>query len=123
MSSPETPKSHILICPFELPKILDGLISDRLKRSTPVNHTATKTGSDVRTTMDDTVSVVEVSESFEHGMCDLGDNLDINGAYLLINPIEGTLVHKLHTNADVRIRQKRAVERNDISRVTVVHDL
>ena len=73
--------------------------------------------------MDDTVSVIEVSEPFEHGMCDLGDNLNINGAYLLVNPIEGTLVHELHTNTDVRIRQKRAVEGNDVSRVTVVHDL
>jgi len=71
--------------------------------------------------MNVTVSVKEVSESFEHGMCDLSDNLYINGA-LLVNPIKGTLVHELHTNTDVRIRQKRAVEGN-VSRVTVMHDI
>jgi hypothetical protein len=29
MSSPETPKSHILIAPRELNKILEGLISEK----------------------------------------------------------------------------------------------
>lgn len=122
MSSPETPKSQILIWPFELHKMLDGLISDHQMRH-PVNRTASETGRNVRTAMNDTVCVVEVSESFEHGKCDLSDNLNINGAYLFINPIERTLVHELHANTDVRVRQKRAVEGNDIFRVTVVHDL
>ena len=29
MSSPDTPKSHIFICPFELQRILDGLMSKK----------------------------------------------------------------------------------------------
>ena len=73
--------------------------------------------------MNDTVNVIEVSESLEHRICDLSDHLNINGAYLFVNPIKGSLVHELHTDADVRIRQKRAVEGNDVFRVTVVHDL
>ena len=73
--------------------------------------------------MNDTMNVVEVSESFEHGMRDFGDDLDIDGADAFINPIKGTLVHELHADANVGIRQERAVERDDVSRVTVVHDL
>jgi len=75
------------------------------------------------TAVNDTMNVVEVSESFEHGVRNFGDDLDIDGADAFINPIKGTLVHELHTDANVGIRQERAVERDDVSRVTVVHDL
>jgi hypothetical protein len=73
--------------------------------------------------MDDTMNVVEVSESFEHGVRDFGDDLDIDGTDAFINPIKGTLVHELHADANIGIRQERAVERDDVSGVTVVHDL
>ena len=69
----------------------------------PVNDTVSKTGSDVHTTMNDTVDVIEVSESLETSMCHLGNYFDIDGAYLFVNPIKGTLVHELHTDAYVRI--------------------
>jgi hypothetical protein len=54
--------------------------------------------------MNDTVDVVEVCESFEYGMRDLGDDLDVDWANALVNPIKGTLVHELHADANVRIR-------------------
>jgi len=82
-----------------------------------------KTGSDERTAMNDTVSVIEVSESFEHGTCDLSDDLNINGAYLLVNPIKGTLVHELHANADIWIRKKCAIERDNVWRVAIMHNV
>ena len=69
------------------------------------------------------MNVVEVSESLEHGMRDFGNDLDIDGTDSLINPIKGTLVHELHAVANIGIRQERAVERDDISGVTVVHNL
>ena len=73
--------------------------------------------------MDDTVNVVEVSESFEHGMGDLGNDLYVDWADAFVNPIKGTLIHELHADANIGVRQERAVERNDVFRVTVVHDL
>jgi hypothetical protein len=73
--------------------------------------------------MNDTVNVIEICESFEYGVCDLGDDLDVDGADAFIYPIKGTLIHKLHADTNVRIRQEGAVERNDVSRVTVVHDV
>lgn len=73
--------------------------------------------------MNDTVNVIEIRESFKHGVCNLGDDLDVDGADAFIDPIKGTLIHKLHADTDVRIRQKGTVERNDVSRVTVVHDV
>lgn len=69
------------------------------------------------------MNVVEVSESFEHGVRDSGNNLNIDGTDAFINPIKGTLVHELHADANIRIRQERAVEGDDVFRVTVVHDL
>lgn len=107
--------------PLELHRILDGLISgDGRKR--PVNCVVS--GKPRRhTAMNDTMNVVEVSESFEHSERDFGDDLGIDGADAFINPIKGTLVHELHADANVGIRQERAVERDDVSRVTVVHDL
>lgn len=75
------------------------------------------------TAVNDTMNVVEVSKSLEDGVRDLGDDLNIDGADAFIDPIEGTLVHELHADANVGIRQECAVERDDVSRVTVVHDL
>lgn len=53
----------------------------------------------------------------------MSDNLDINGSDLLIDTIERALVHVLHANTDVWIRQERAKERDDIWGVAVMHDV
>ena len=73
--------------------------------------------------MNDAVNVIEVCEAFEDGNCDLGYDLDVDRAYPLVDTVERTLVHKLHTDADVGVGQERAVKRNDVLRVAVVHDL
>ena len=73
--------------------------------------------------MNDTVNVIEVCEAFEDGQCDLGYDFDIDRAYPLVDTIERTLVHKLHTDADIGVGQERAVKRDDVVRVTVMHDL
>ena len=73
--------------------------------------------------MDDTVNVIEVCEAFEDSKCDLGYDLDIDRAYPLVDTVERTLVHKLHANADVGIGQERAVKRDDILRMTIMHYL
>src|SRR6266850_3419354 len=73
--------------------------------------------------MNDTVNVIEIRESFKHGVCNLGNDLDVDGADAFVYPIKGTLIHKLHADTNVRIRQEGTVERNDVSRVTVVHDV
>jgi hypothetical protein len=58
MSSPDTPKSQILIWPCELKRILEGLMSGtRMSGNVSSN-------SGIRTTMDDSMDVVEVCEAF-----------------------------------------------------------
>ena len=73
--------------------------------------------------MNDTMDIVQICESFEYGVRDLGDYLDVDGTDAFIYPIKGTLIHKLHADANVRIRQESAVERDDVSRVAIVHDV
>ena len=73
--------------------------------------------------MNDTVNIIEICEAFKDSKCDLGYNLDIDRAYPLVDTVERTLVHKLHANADVGIGQKRAVKRDDVLRVAIMHDL
>ena len=76
-----------------------------------------------RTTVDDTVDVVQIREALEHGESDLGDHLDVDGADLFVYAVERALVHELHADADVGVGEERAVEGDDVLGVAVVHDL
>ena len=65
--------------------------------------------------MDYAVHVVEIGEAFEYGNGDHSDHVDVDGAYALVDSIKRALVHKLHADADVRVRQECTVKRDDVS--------
>ena len=46
-----------------------------------------------------------------------------DGSNLLTNPVRRSLIHKLHADANVGIRDEYAVKRNGIRRIEVIHDL
>ena len=48
---------------------------------------------------------------------------DVNGdgINLLVDPVQRSLIYKLHANANARVRDERAIQRNDARRVSVVH--
>jgi len=60
--------------------------------------------------MDDTVNIIKVCQALQYSQCHMADHIDVNGAYLFVDPIQGSFVHKLHAYADVGIGKKCAVE-------------
>lgn len=89
------------------------IVVNRVTVKKPRRHTA----------VNDAVNVVEIGETFEYCMRNLGDDLEVDRADAFIDPIKGTFIHKLHADANVWIRQESAVERDDVIRVTVMHDM
>jgi len=75
------------------------------------------------TSVNDPMNIVQVRQPLQHGQCDLPYDIDVNGTNLLVNPVQRSLIHELHADADIGIRDERAVERDDVRRITVVHDL
>lgn len=69
------------------------------------------------------MDVVEICQALEHSQGNLPNDININGTNRLVNAIQRTPVHVFHANADVRVSQECAPERNDVFRVAVVHDL
>jgi len=119
MSSPETPKSQILISPRELHRIFEGLMSVKTKRELRTYLVYTLE----LTTVNDAVGIIKVRQTLKYGQSNLAHNIDINRTYFLVNPIQRSLIHKLHADADIRVRKECAVERDDILGSAVVHDL
>ena len=68
----------------------------------------------LRTTMDDAMDVVKVCEALQHGESNLAHNANIDRTMLLVDPIEGSLVHELHANADVWVGNEGTIERDDM---------
>lgn len=64
--------------------------------------------------MNDAVHVVQIRQSLEHRQGDEGDDIDVDGAYSLVDAVERALVHELYAHADIRVGQVRAVEGDDI---------
>jgi len=115
MSSPDTPKSQILISPRELHRIFDGLMS--------VNVSMNRLCKPELTTVNDAVRIVKIRQTLKYGQSNLAHNVNINGTYLLVDSIQRPSVHKLHTDADIGVRKECTVERDDILGPAVVHDL
>ena len=67
--------------------------------------------------------IVQVRQTLKHSECNERDDVNVDGAYFLVDPVEGALVHKLYTHADVGVGQVGAVEGYDVFGMTVVHDL
>ena len=75
------------------------------------------------TPMNDPMNIIQVSQPFQHTQRDLPYDIDINRSNLLVNAVQRSPIHILHANANVGIRDERAVEGNDIWRMAVVHYL
>lgn len=73
--------------------------------------------------MDDPVNVVQICQPLQNGQSNVPNNVDINGSNIFVNAVQGTLVHELHAYTDIGVRYVRAVERDDVSGITIVHDL
>ena len=84
MSSPDTPKSQILMCPFELHRMFDGLMSGNRIVSNCRQDDDDKT----HTTVNYPVYVVEVRQSFEHGQRDFANDIDVNRPDLLVYSVQ-----------------------------------
>jgi hypothetical protein len=69
------------------------------------------------------MNVVQVRQPLQHSQCDLTHNVDVDGSNLLVNPVQRTLIHKLHADADIGVRDECAVKRDDVWRIAVMHDL
>jgi hypothetical protein len=82
MSSPETPKSHILISPLVLARILDGLISfdqlSHLSRGLKL------------TSVNNTVDVIKVDQAFQHRLGYRADNVDGDETTSTIDLVKGS---------------------------------
>lgn len=77
----------------------------------------------VLTTVNNAMDIVEVCQAFQDGQRNLPNNINIDWAYFLVDSIQRALVRALHADADIGIREKGAVERYDVWRMTFVHDL
>jgi hypothetical protein len=86
-------------------------------------HDEVKIGWAGLTAMDDAMDIIEICQAFEHSQGDLADDVDIDGANLFVDTVEGALVHGLHADADVGVGDESAVEGDDILAVAVVHDV
>ena len=75
------------------------------------------------TSVNDPMDIVQVHQPLQHGQRDIPHDVDVDGSNLLVNPVQRALVHKFHVNAGVGIRDERAVKRNDVRRIAIVHDL
>lgn len=118
ISSPDTPKSQSLICPLELRRIFEGLISIRLGFKAD-----NLLGAWRQTSMDYPMRIIQISKTLENTEADFTNDLNRNGSVSFVNTIKATFVHELHAYANVRLRDKSAVERYDVRRVAIVHDL
>ena len=66
------------------------------------------------TSVNDAMDIIEISQPFKNSQGDLSDNIDINWTNLLVDAIQRTFVHELHTDADVGIGKKGTPKRDDV---------
>src|SRR5260221_11780444 len=102
ISSPETPKSQSLICPSELRRTFEGLISNSVIR---VRDLKFQTNS-LPTSVNNPVYIIEIAQPLKHRVSDETDDINIDCTNPPANVIKGTFVHELHAYADVRVGQK-----------------
>lgn len=75
------------------------------------------------TSMNYTVNVVKVRQTFQYRQGDLADHLDVDRSISLVDVVEGTFVHVFHAHADVGIGYVCTVKGYDVFGMAVVHDL
>lgn len=60
--------------------------------------------------MDDTMLIIQISQTLQPGQRNMANNLDIDSPNLFVYTIQRALVHKLHAYTNVRIGEKGAPE-------------
>jgi len=75
------------------------------------------------TSANDPVDIIQVCKPLQHSQNDLPHNVDVNGSNLLANPVQQSLIYKLHADANVGVRDEYAVKRNGVRQIEVMHDL
>ena len=73
--------------------------------------------------MDDSMNIIEISESFQNTHSYSGNDLDGDRAHFFVDGLEGATVHVFHADADVRISEVRTITFDDVAGVALVHDL
>jgi hypothetical protein len=91
ISSPDTPKSQILISPFELTKMFDGLISVAQVFSANEQYDRHRQCRVRLTSMHDPVLIIQIRETPQNGLGDLAYNVDRNRAMLLVDTVERSI--------------------------------
>lgn len=64
----------------------------------------------VLTAVNDAMDIVEICQAFQDSQCNLANDVDIDWANFLVDTVQRALIRELHADADIWIRQKRAVE-------------
>jgi hypothetical protein len=77
----------------------------------------------MRTSVDDSVDIIQVRQALQYTHCHASDDRDLNGANLFIYTVERSAVHVFHAYANVGIGEIRAVAVDDVPGVAFVHDL
>ena len=63
------------------------------------------------TSVNDPMTTVKVCQPLQHSQRDLPYDANVDESNLLANPVQQFLIHKLHANANVGIRDERAIKR------------
>ena len=77
----------------------------------------------VLTTMNNSMNIIKIRKALEYSQSNFPYDVDVYRSNLLVNAIEGTLIHEFHADTDIWIGDESAIERDDILRITVMHDL
>ena len=75
------------------------------------------------TSVNDPMNIVQVRQPLQHSQGDLPHNVNVDGSNPPTNPVQRSLIHKLHADVNVGIRVERAAERNGVRGIVVLHDL
>ena len=60
--------------------------------------------------MDDAVDIIKICQAFQHSQSDLANDVDVDGANLLVDTVKRSLVHVFHADADVGIGEEGAIK-------------
>ena len=76
----------------------------------------------VRTSMQDSVMIVEICQTLQHSMSDKANGTNVHGSNLLVDGVERASVHVFHADADPRLDNVTSVKVDDVRRNAIVHD-
>lgn len=75
------------------------------------------------TSVNDPMYIIKIDQPFENAGRDLSDDVDGNWTSSFVDSVKRALIHELHADANIGIRNESAVEGDYVFGVTVVHEL